>query len=179
MVVMRRTTVALACVLFAGSVARGEDAQSIRVYTNADLEALPPLPETRTISEPRPASEDWKFVMEFIDRERSRIDDERRLRLEQRVVDTELDVMRNRRPTYGLALAPYGFYGYGYRGHGRGRGHGLTGRGNVGHRSGLLAKQPGGLIRPLHARPNTPFRGQGFGGRPSAAPRPSRGGRRR
>jgi hypothetical protein len=101
MVGMRRMVVALACVLFVSSVARGEGAQPIRVYTNADLDALPPLPPTGTIHEPRPASEDWKFVMEFIDRERSRLDDERRLRLEQRIADTELDAIRDPRPSYG------------------------------------------------------------------------------
>ena len=187
---MKRTIVALACLLVAGSAAWAEDGQPIRVYTNADLEALPPLPVTQTIRAPRPASEDWKFVLEFIERERKQLDDQRRLRLEQRVVDAELDAMRNRRPSYGLAYAPYTFYPYGVGGNGRRRGHGFAGHGTIGQRSGLRPKQPGGLIkplyarpggtiRPIHARPNLRYNGQRVAGRPSAKPGASRGARRR
>lgn len=139
--------------------------EAVYVYTNADLERLAPIP-----SQEHPIVESelgWEFVSDFIERERKRLDADRNHDLERERLENER--LRLDRPRYGLAWAPYGFYGRQPR-----RGGGkhppvaapLPNRHEIAFR---LHGPSGGTITPLHARPGgtiTPLH---------ARPRPGRG----
>jgi hypothetical protein len=79
------------------------------VYTNADLEALPPIPSgSPTVPRPQDAAA-WRFVTTFLADERAKLDADRDHELERRRVEIE------RRRSIGYAtpypaflIAPYG-----------------------------------------------------------------------
>ena len=150
--------------LAAGSPALGDGPD--RVYTNADLERLEPLPSQ---SAPIVSSEElgWEFVTDFIEREHKRLESERAHDLERTLVDAEARALERRRPGYGLALAPYtGFFGHQGRNRVRppGKRRGLPDHHETsfrlhfptGGRITPLHARPGGRITPLHARPSGP-----------------------
>jgi hypothetical protein len=125
----------------------GED---VRVYTNADLERLAPLPVD---SEPVAADPDpgWQIVTEFLDREHARLDAERAHDLERRRVELEERTIDPRRSRAAYAYPfryPYGVHPYGRPG----KRHGGRGRfGSVPRAT--TTSSVGGRIVPLHARP--------------------------
>jgi hypothetical protein len=160
------------------SFAEGE---TVRVYTNADLLKFGPPPESPSApSQRHPDEESWKFVTDFIERQRARIESERRGELERRLVDARVDELERRDERLGVALPHYYGFGYAY-GHGRGGyrggkfanpGHGVSGHLSFGSRAGAAALfRP---IVPLHARRPLPH------GRPSGGGHPGRphGGKR-
>lgn len=150
---MRRLLVGAAALLFVSTAFADEP---IHVYTNADIDALEPVPETRTIRDADFRNDDWGPVLQFIEREHARLDAERRYRLERQVTDVQLDTLRNPAPSYGLAYAPYSFFGHGY--YRNDRRSGRVPRATLYGFSGLRPRQPGGLIKPLHARPGGTIR---------------------
>ena len=116
----RFVAVGLSALLFALIIASPAYAQSepsgeaVRVYTNADLALLSPLPPASESARSHPASrsseeENWKFAADFIQRERARLDSDRAYDLERERIANEAREDRG----YGV---PYlGYYGY-YRG---------------------------------------------------------------
>lgn len=123
----------------------------VRVYTNADLEALPPI----AVGEPAVTRDeaDWQFVSEFLDRQRESLEADRAHELERTRVQSEIDERSRPEPRvllpfYGPWLTPYAV------GHGPGR--------HRGHRFPDAAPGAGSRplkvdfspILPLHARPN-------------------------
>jgi len=143
-----------------------ETGEAVYVYTNADVERLEPIPtQSRPIAE---SDLGWEFVSDFIERERQRLDAARGHDLARERIENERLWLN--RPRYGLAWAPYGFWG---RRPGRGSGEHppvatpLPGRHETAFRlhspSGgtitPLHARPGGRITPLHARPK-PHRGR-------------------
>jgi len=123
---------------FAATVVTAEPANRedpVRVYTNADLEELEPLP----VGAPAEGQSDesgWKFVAEFIDREHRRLDAERAHALNRRLVEIEEEETSYR---------SHGFYTYPY----------VPGvRKRTGRRARATTSGPGGHIVPLHARPS-------------------------
>ena len=141
---------ALGCVLLAAAAGLPAQAQSsrdaeapVRVYTNADLEKLPPLPPS---SEPVLRDDDlgWEFVTEFIEREHRRLDADRAYELEGRRDATKERIADEREGDYVLPWVPWGF-------NPRVR--------HDGHRPGDFRRvdagvRLGGSIAPLHARPS-------------------------
>jgi hypothetical protein len=112
----------------------------VRVYTNADLEGLEPLP-TQSLPAPTGRDPGWEFVTDFIARERRQIEEDRRYRMDRTLLDVEIESRRDPEPRYALAYAPYGFY--------PGRRH--DARRPPHDRPG---PSPQGRIVPLHARPS-------------------------
>jgi len=119
-ITMARTTrfagagalVPLIALIFA-SATPGARAQTtdepVRVYTNADLALLGPLPAVA--ADPNPASrsseeQSWKFVADFIKQERAKIDADRAYDLERERVDNEA------REDRGHGVPYLGYYGY-------------------------------------------------------------------
>jgi hypothetical protein len=119
---MSRTTlpVALAALAMLGwgavhaqiADATSEDGeQPVRVYTNADLEKLPPLP----VQQGQPPSAEeverrWAFVQSVLDQAYDRVDAARSHELERRRTEAEADALEQltSRPRYLLPL-PYGY----------------------------------------------------------------------
>ena len=72
----RKTWVLIGMLALAASAVTAAEDGEVRLYTNADLEALEPLTLERQPQVERPA-ESWEFVNEFIDRSHARIDAQR------------------------------------------------------------------------------------------------------
>ena len=129
--------------------------EPVRVYTNADLEDLEPLP-TQT-PEPRSAEEiaqRWEFVQSVIDQGYARLDAKRRHELERRMAEAEADAIE-RAGTESHYTLPFSYYGYpygyygGYAGAPRyDRGHPLASK--LWERPNAEQFRP---ITPIHARP--------------------------
>jgi hypothetical protein len=170
----------------AGSVVADEfasrdDAKPIRVYTNADIEALEPIP-TQPGAAPTAdeIAERWEFVQSVLDQGYARIDAGRRHELERRMTDARSDALDriDSRPRYVL---PYGYYGYygrqapRYTQDGYDRGHPAA---------SLLWERPNAElfrpITPIHARPyaSNLFRFEARRGGPPPAPAATPHGRR-
>ena len=97
----------LACaLLLAASIVSGQAAvggEPARVYTNADLERLPPLPASAQSS----AADDlgWEFVIDFLAEQHARIDAQRAYELDRTLVEETARRSREAsRPRYGLPL---------------------------------------------------------------------------
>jgi hypothetical protein len=135
----------LALVWTVHSPARGGDGE-VRLYTNADLERFPLLPDSE-VEAARPAADDWRVVTDYLQRQYARVDAERAYALERERAEAEVDLIRRGagRRTYGL---PYTFLRYGpyHRVPRKPPRDGAIGR----ITRGLL---PDGAIRPLHAGP--------------------------
>jgi len=134
--------------------------EPVRLYTNVDLLEFgpPPDPQDAPDAAAWDAELGWEFVTDFIERERSRLDRDRRDDLDRQLVEARVNELDGRAERAGIAL-PY-YYGFGYYGHRSGRhGNGVghkakrsfsAGRVSSSGRSGLT-----GLHRPivpLHAR---------------------------
>jgi hypothetical protein len=72
---------------FAAGAAAAEPTP-VRVYTNADLEPLPPAAQAERVV-PAASPEDWSFVTEFLAREHERLAAERAHELERRRAQVE------------------------------------------------------------------------------------------
>ena len=120
-------------------VAAQTGAETVRVYTNADLERLEPL-AVDSAPVARHDEAEWEFVTEFLEREQAKIDADRAHRLEQRRVAIEEGFVGDRRSRSGYRI-PYGIYPYGQR------------YKRVSHH-GVRSPAIGGRIVPLHARPS-------------------------
>lgn len=75
-------------------VAWGSDGVTPRLYTNADLERFEAETGTGVIEPAGDSDADWRFVIEFLEREHARLDSQRafeleRLRLEARRLDPQ------------------------------------------------------------------------------------------
>jgi hypothetical protein len=147
----------------AQSVGTVDDAEPVRVYTNADLERY--AGEELPVSDVQGGMEDlgWEFVQNFIERQYEKINADRNFDLDRRMTDAEIDEIerRSRRQRYGLAYPIYtGYYGYGrhavavpYSGNGHGRKDRVA--------RAALSASPAELqratmhrrITPIHARP--------------------------
>jgi hypothetical protein len=148
---VRRHAAVAAVVWFVSvALAAAENGEPARVYTNADL--LPFGPPSTPV--PAVVQEDpgWTFVVDFIERERARIDAERALELERRhAAVAEAEAARDGAAVYGYG---YGYYGYGYDDgfvdacdHDRGDACRQA-------RPRAAALRPRAGIVPLHARPS-------------------------
>lgn len=94
MMICCRTSVLSAMILLlAGGAAWAQAAEPVRVYTNADVEALEPLPVSGEPCEPDQPCDlgGWDFVIDFIERERARIEADRTFELEHRRLDVEAE----------------------------------------------------------------------------------------
>lgn len=159
-------TLGIVALLAAGSSALAQNAQAapdetdepVRVYTNADLDDLPPLPTQETEPPtPEEIARRWAFVDSVLDRAHARIDADRRHDLDRRLTEAEAGALErvDAQPHYVLPYA----YGYApvYDG-----GWGKPGPGfrHQGPRS-PFERPMGQLFRPiapLHARPHArPF----------------------
>mgnify|MGYP001817173703 CR=1 FL=1 len=89
--------------------------EPVRVYTNEDLDALPPLPSLVIVDEAgRPlkiegAEERWAFVDSVLGQAYARIDADRRYWLQRRRTEAEADALERirSRPRY---LLPYNYF---------------------------------------------------------------------
>jgi hypothetical protein len=107
-------------IIAAGVTVSAQEQEEVPLYTNADLEKYGP-PETPNPPSPPPASQAsdgrWVFVQDHLDREYSRIATDRRLDLEESLVQPApqpVDDGYVGYPFYGrLGLWGYGDYGYG------------------------------------------------------------------
>jgi hypothetical protein len=136
---------AFAATAVAAEPANRED--PVRIYTNADLEELDPLPVAAQ-ADGQTDESGWESVAEFIAREHRRLDAERSYELNRRLVEIEEEQAADRRDRPGIGFASYrGYpvvYAYPYA-PGVGK---RAGRASWTATSGL-----GGRIVPLHARP--------------------------
>ena len=116
-----------------------------RVYTNADLEKLDPLP----VDSDRIGPSDgfgWASVTEFLDREYARLDTRRSHDLDRRLVEIEEEESADRRYRRGFGLVYPGYpalYANPVRAHKRGHAPRVR-----------PAHARNGRIVPLHARPS-------------------------
>ncbi len=116
-----------------------------RVYTNADLEQLDPLP----VDSDRIGPSDgfgWASVTEFLDREYARLDARRSHDLDRRLVEIEEEESADRRYRRGFGLVYPGYpalYANPVRAHKRGHAPRVR-----------PAHARNGRIVPLHARPS-------------------------
>lgn len=86
--------------------------EPVRVYTNADLEALEPLP----VSQAAVGGEElgWSFVLDFIDAQRAQIRERRAYELERTRIEAEAQVLREHARPWSPArrylplIVPYG-----------------------------------------------------------------------
>ncbi len=125
--------------------------ESVRRYTNADLERLAPIPtQPGRPATPEEVERRWAFVQSVLDEAYARIDADRSYRLERRRTDAEADALEriHSRPRYVL---PYNYL-LGFR-HG-----GVPGAPpRLRHKASRLFERPDtGLFRPIvpiHARP--------------------------
>lgn len=151
----------LVAVAWTASAAQDVDAtpdsadEPIRVYTNEDLEALPPLPSLVIVDENgHPlkidgAEERWAFVDSVVGQAYARIDADRQYWLQRRRTEAEADALERfrSRPRY---LLPYNYF---YRGRVGvpGREHRLRREASrLWERPNAHLFQP---ITPIHARP--------------------------
>jgi len=127
------------------STARAEDGE-VRLYTNDDLERFPTLPDSE-VEASRPSNDEWRFVTDYLERQYSRLDADRKHSMERDRAEAEVDLIRRQanRRTYGLP-----FYWNRYD----------SWNGAPGRRPGKGAldrikrvRLPDGSIRPLHAGP--------------------------
>jgi hypothetical protein len=79
--------------------------EAVRVYMNADLEALGPVPTQAApiVDEARDA--DWRFVIEWLEREHARIDADRGFLLDSERLDIEAQRVERERERFVLPLA--------------------------------------------------------------------------
>ena len=82
----------------------GDRAESVRVYTNRDLERFGP-PDDTTAAPPRDPG--WEFVTDFLEREYRRLDADRAFDLERRRVEAETEAIRRRPDHWHLPVAPF------------------------------------------------------------------------
>lgn len=82
---------ALLAVVLAAGDARAEAVEPVRVYTNADIERLPPLP-----TQPAPLvdfdRERWEFVIQFLEREHALLNADRNQDLARELLRAEIAV---------------------------------------------------------------------------------------
>jgi len=105
---MRRSALAVAVLLVARVAAGATSAQTasgdekVRLYTNADLVGLPPIPT----SAPTPASDElgWEFVIDFLAEQHARIDAQRTNDLDRAFVEATARRPRESSPRYPLPL---------------------------------------------------------------------------
>jgi len=97
----------------AGSEAQPAQKEKVRVYTNADLEKLPPIPGQQAPAAPTPESEaEWNRINAFIERERA-YEMQRQDRQMAREVMNQEEKARNEwaeAPHYWLPTAVYSYY---------------------------------------------------------------------
>ena len=99
--------VALCALAVASSSTRAEEA--VRVYTNADIERLAPLPSQGAPLVPFD-KERWEYVIQFLEREHSRLNADRDHELAREILRAEVEAAKSR-PRYVVAVAPYrGFH---------------------------------------------------------------------
>ena len=158
---MRASATAGAALLLlaAAAPAPAQDAaeEPVRVYTNADLEDLEPLPTQPA----EPLSEEEiarrrEFVQSVIDQSYARIDAKRRHDLERRMVEAEAQALE-RANTESRTTLPFSYYGYPY-GYSGGGGYPGVPRYDRGHpAASRLWERPNAEqfrpITPIHARP--------------------------
>jgi hypothetical protein len=138
-----------------GEQASDATEQSIRTYTNEDLEKLPPLPSLVIVDdagEPikfEGAEERWAFVDSVLGQAYARIDADRAHWIERRRAEAEADALEriHSRPRY---LLPLNYFGRGYAvGHGPDR--------RLRREASRLWERPNAHlfqpITPIHARP--------------------------
>jgi hypothetical protein len=164
---------------FQGWSAPRAEERDVRLYTNADLERFPDLPDSR-VEAAKPSTEEWGFVTDYLQRQYSRIDADRAHALQRERAEAEVELIRTRanRRTYGLPLY-WNRFGVWRRVPHRPPREGAIGR----MRRALL---PDGSIRPLHAGPTRAqidyaiaSRRSGADAFPSNSRAASSGGRRR
>ena len=108
---IRFAAASLSILLFAvivGSATPASAGESVRVYTNADLALLSPIPEEPAGPPPAAGANDednWKFVNEFISSQHARIDADRSHELERERVVNEAD------DPGGFGVPYLGYYG--------------------------------------------------------------------
>lgn len=88
-----------------GTLASSEQ-DPVPVYTNDDLDRLlgpPPAQPAEPVDKSGP--EDWRWVEQFLDRQYSRIDADRRFELDRRSVDINAEQVERFRPGYGWPVA--------------------------------------------------------------------------
>ena len=130
--------------------------ETVPLYTNADIAKLEPLPTQKAPISGETEGPGWGYVAEWVTRERDRLAREQQQALERRRYEDELE--RSRRPSYGMAYAPYGYgYPFGFDDDvckGRGcRGQQIVRAPNPAETVFTLHMPTGGTITPLHARP--------------------------
>ncbi len=98
---------ALCGLLSAGALAdpAGDEEEPVRVYTNADVERLEPIP-TSDAPVARQDPERWRYVIEFLAEQHARIDAERAYELDRRLVDDVVERPRAE-PPRGWLWAPW------------------------------------------------------------------------
>jgi hypothetical protein len=140
-----RVALTLLLALVALPVAAAARTAEPRVYTNADLEKLDPLP----VDSDRIGPSDgfgWASVTEFLDREYARLDARRSHDLDRRLVEIEEEESADRRYRRGFGLVYPGYpalYANPVRAHKRGHAPRVR-----------PAHARNGRIVPLHARPS-------------------------
>jgi len=153
--------------------------EPVRVYTNADLERLEPIP-TQPANPPTPeeVAQRWEFVQSVLDEAYARIDADRRHALDRRLTESRTRALDrvDSTPDYVLPYS-YGYWRVGVPAP-HGRGDGLR------KAASLLWDPPNAAlfrpITPIHARPyqNNLFRlesrvaGSPVPGRRPGRPRP-------
>lgn len=84
--------------------------EPVPLYTNADLERFAPAPAPSVPVAATDREGDWRFVVEFLEREQARLDAERARELELKRLEAEAAARRveSQRPRYVLpAFYPY------------------------------------------------------------------------
>ena len=120
-----------ACVATAVTAEPVAHEDPVRLYTNADLEELAPLPVAAS-PDAQVENTEWDFVEDFISREHERLQSERSHELDRRRVEIAQEPFVDRR-YYGYPAV----YAHPYSG-----------------RTRNTTSGPGGHIVPLHARPS-------------------------
>jgi hypothetical protein len=108
-------------IVAAGAWAGAQEQEEVPLYTNADLEKYGP-PETPNPAPPPPARQEddgrWEFVQEHLDREYDRIATDRRLDLEESLVQPAPEPVDDGYVGYPI-YGRYGLWGFGNYGWGR------------------------------------------------------------
>jgi len=145
---MGRTGVVLLVSLGLAGAVTGQE--PVRVYTNADLEPLPPTQQSSPeVAETGPG---WEFVIDFLAEQHARIDADRSYELDGAVLDEAARRSTGNGPRYVL---PWGYGSpYGYRPHGNGSGRACPKPrpANAAARDARALPGPRDLVVPLHAR---------------------------
>jgi hypothetical protein len=87
-------------------IANASEQDAVPVYTNEDLDRmLGPSPAQPTDPVDKTSPQDWQWVEQFLDRQYSRIDADRRYDLDRRSVDVAAEQVERIRPGYGWPVA--------------------------------------------------------------------------